>query len=129
MAFLRQIGMGFGLLISATLANLAYHFWYPAALPWSVLPLFVYTFGMSLVAPGATLLALDLFPHLRGTVASCQSFATTLLGAIVAGLVAPYLSQSPLYLALGQTVFSVSALVLWLTAHNYRSMLLRHPEQ
>jgi DHA1 family bicyclomycin/chloramphenicol resistance-like MFS transporter len=38
---------------------------------------------------GATLLALDLFPHIRGTVASCQSFAVTLLGAIVAGVIAP----------------------------------------
>lgn len=128
MAFSRQIGIGFGVLISATLANLAYHFWCLPALPWSVLPLFVYTCGMSLVAPGATLLALDLFPHIRGTVASCQSFATTLMGALVAGVVAPVLSQSVFRLAAGQTAFSVSALVLWLTAHNYRSMLLRHPD-
>lgn len=66
MAFSRQIGIGFGLLMSATLVNLAYHFRCPPVLPWSVLPLFVYTFGMSMVAPGATLLALDLFPHIRG---------------------------------------------------------------
>jgi len=101
----------------------------PPALPWSVAPMFFYTFGMSVVAPGATLLALDLFPHIRGTVASCQSFATTLLGALVAGVIAPFLSHSVLWLAAGQMAFSASALVLWLTSRYYRSMLLRHPGQ
>ena len=74
----------------------------PPALPWTVLPMFFYTFGMSIIAPGATLLALDLFPHIRGTVASCQSFVTTLMGALVAGVIAPALSHSVLALALGQ---------------------------
>ena len=127
MSFARQIGIGFCFLLTASAFNLGYHLLFPPSLPWSVLPMFVYTFGMSLVAPGATLLALDLFPHIRGTVASCQSFATTLLGAVVAGLIAPLLAHSVLYLAAGQMVFSTSALVLWLTSRFYRSMLLRHP--
>jgi DHA1 family bicyclomycin/chloramphenicol resistance-like MFS transporter len=88
-----------------------------------------YTFGMSVVAPGATLLALDLFPHIRGTVASCQSFAVTLLGAIVAGVIAPVLSHSALWLAAGQTVFSASALALWLTSRYYRSILTRYQDR
>ena len=127
MSFARQIGIGFCFLLTASAFNLGYHLLFPPSLPWSVAPMFVYTFGMSLVAPGATLLALDLFPHIRGTVASCQSFATTLLGAVVAGLIAPLLAHSVLYLAAGQMVFSTSALVLWLTSRFYRSMLLRHP--
>lgn len=126
-SFSRQIGYGFCALLAAALFNVVYHFWLPPALPWSVAPMFVYTFGMSLVAPGATLLALDLFPAIRGTVASCQSFASTLLAALVAGVIAPFLAQSVLWLALGQLFFSVSALVLWLTSRYYRSMLLRHP--
>ncbi|MFA9217437.1 MAG: multidrug effflux MFS transporter [Sphingomonadaceae bacterium] len=127
MAFSRQIGIGFACMLVASSVNLLYHCWLPPALPWSVAPLFLYTFGMSVVAPAATLLALDLFPHIRGTVASCQSFATTLLGALVAGVIAPFLSHSVLWLAAGQMAFSVSALVLWLTSRYYRSMLLRGP--
>jgi len=127
MAFSRQIGIGFCFLITASVANLLYHLWLPPALPWTVLPLFFYTFGMSVVAPAATLLALDLFPHIRGTVASCQSFGTTLLGAIVAGVIAPSLSHSVLLLAAGQVGFCTLALVLWLTSRYYRFMLLRHP--
>ena len=115
-----QIKTGFCFLIGAGAANVAYHLWFPPALPWSVAPLFFYTFGMSMVAPGATLLALDLFPHIRGTVASCQSFATTLLGALVAGVIAPFLSRSVLWLALGQFSFTLVALVLWLLSRAYR---------
>jgi len=126
MTFSRQIGIGFCFLLSASVLNLIYHAFLPPALPWTVLPMLFYTFGMSVVAPGATLLALDLFPHIRGTVASCQSFAVTLLGAIVAGVIAPVLSHSALWLAAGQTAFSASALALWLTSRHYRSILSRY---
>jgi DHA1 family bicyclomycin/chloramphenicol resistance-like MFS transporter len=127
MTFSRQIGIGFCFLIAAPVVNVLYHLWLPPALPWSVAPLLFYNFGMSVVAPAATLLAMDLFPHIRGTVASCQSFALTLLGALVAGVIAPFLSHSVLWLAAGQLAFSASALVLWLTSRHYRRMLLRHP--
>jgi DHA1 family bicyclomycin/chloramphenicol resistance-like MFS transporter len=127
MPFARQIGIGFCFLLSASTVNLLYHSFLPPALPWTVLPMLFYTFGMSMVAPGATLLALDLFPHIRGTVASVQSFAVTLLGAIVAGVIAPFLSHSALWLAAGQMAFSASALALWLTSRHYRRMLARYP--
>ena len=125
MTFARQIGIGFGFLLAAALANVLYHSFFKPALPWTVAPLFVYTFGMSIIAPGATLLALDLFPHIRGTVASCQSFAVTLLGALVAGVIAPFLSHSVLWLAYGQLAFSLAALVLWVGSRVYRRALLR----
>jgi DHA1 family bicyclomycin/chloramphenicol resistance-like MFS transporter len=121
--FARQIGIGFGFLLAAALANVLYHSLMPAALPWTVAPLFFYAFGMSIIAPGATLLALDLFPHIRGTVASCQSFAVTLLGALVAGVIAPFLSHSVLWLAYGQLFFSITALAFWLMSRVYKRAL------
>ena len=121
--FARQIGIGFCFLMSAASVNVLYHIAVAPAVPWSVLPMFFYTFGMALVAPGATLLTLDLFPHIRGTVASCQSFALTLLGALVAGVIAPFLSHSVLWLALGQLGFVLAALALWLSSRLYRRML------
>ena len=125
MSFARQIGIGFCFLLAASAANVTYHAFFAPALPWSVAPMFFYTFGMSMVAPGATLLALDLFPHIRGTVASCQSFYVTLLGAVVAGVIAPFLSHSVLWLAIGQCAFAVGALGLWLTSRLVRSKLTR----
>ncbi|WP_426103772.1 multidrug effflux MFS transporter [Massilia sp. TSP1-1-2] len=125
--YARQIGIGFGFLLFACAVNVLYHSLFPPALPWSVAPMFIYTFGMSVIAPGATLLTLDLFPHIRGTVASCQSFALTLLGALVAGVIAPFLSHSVLWLAIGQACFALLALALWIASRLYRRSLARNP--
>jgi MFS transporter, DHA1 family, multidrug resistance protein len=125
MTFARQIGIGFAFMLAAVSFNVGYHLLLPPALPWTVLPMFFFTFGSSLIAPGATLLALDLFPHIRGTVASCQSFVSTLLGAIVAGVISPALSHSVLALALGQAGFALAALACWLVSRFYRRALVR----
>ena len=111
--------IGYTLLIGAALANVVYHLFLPPALPWSVMPLFFYTLGMSLIAPTLTLLVIDLFPHIRGTVASCQSFTQTMLGAAVSGLIAPFLMHSVLWLAAGQLAFAVIGLGLWLGGRHY----------
>lgn len=121
--FGRQVALGFCFMLSAAGANVLYHVFMPPAVPWSVAPMFFYTFGSSLMAPAVTLLALDMFPHIRGTVASCQSFAVTLLGAVVAGVIAPFLSHSVLWLASGQLAFAVFSLVLWTASRHYRRRL------
>ena len=109
----KQIRIGFTLLITAGVLNVGYHLFFPAALPWTVAPLFLYTMGMSMVAPGLTLLVLELFPRIRGTVASCQSFTMTMLSAVVAGVVSPILNHSMLALAAGQFAFALAGLLLW----------------
>lgn len=121
----RMMLVGYTLLIGAGVANVAYHAFFPPAIPWSVLPLFFYTFGMSLIAPVITLLIIDLFPKIRGTVASCQSFTQTMLSAGVAGIAAPFLLHSVLWLAIGQLAFGLIGLALWLSAryYHYRYMV------
>lgn len=109
----RQMALGFISLVGASAANVLYHAIFPPAIPWSVIPLFFYTWGMSVVTPGMTLMVLDLFPDIRGVVASCQSFLQTMLSALVAGLVAPWLSQKVLWLALGQLGLALIAMLLW----------------
>ena len=110
----RHVGFGFCFLIGAGLFNVIYHAYFPPALPWSVLPLLFYGFGLSVVAPVVTLLVMDLFPHMRGLVSSCQSFTQTMLGALTAGVLAPALSHTVLWLAAGQLGCAVIALVLWM---------------
>jgi DHA1 family bicyclomycin/chloramphenicol resistance-like MFS transporter len=123
----QQARIGFGLLLGAALFNVVYHLFMPPALPWSVLPLFFYTFGMSMVAPGATLLVMDLFPAIRGIAASCQSCAMTVLASAVSGLLAPLLWDSVLYLAAGQLALTGIALCLWIRAGVVRRRLAGAP--
>jgi len=120
MTFSRQIRIGYVLMLAAVTFTVAYHSVFPPALPWTVLPMFFYNFGSSIINPSATLLALDLFPHIRGTVASCQSFVTTLMGALVAGIIAPALTHSVLAMAIGQAAFALASLACWMTSRHYR---------
>jgi DHA1 family bicyclomycin/chloramphenicol resistance-like MFS transporter len=120
MTFSRQIGIGYAFMLAAVAGSVTYHAVLPPALPWTVLPMFFYNFGSSIINPSATLLALDLFPHIRGTVASCQSFVTTLMGALVAGIIAPALTHSVLAMALGQAAFALASLACWMTSRQYR---------
>jgi DHA1 family bicyclomycin/chloramphenicol resistance-like MFS transporter len=126
MSFARQIAIGYALMLAAVAGSVTYHSLLPPALPWTVLPMFFYNFGSSIINPCATLLTLDLFPHIRGTVASCQSFMTTLMGALVAGIIVPALSHSVLAMALGQAGFALASLACWMTSRHYRRVQARN---
>lgn len=110
----RIVAYAWWLLFSATVINLAYNLMATPSWPWAVLPLTVYSTGMSLSMPSITLLALDLFPQHRGLVSSMQGFVQTFLNAIVAGAISPWLSASPLNLALGMAFFMLSGRFMWL---------------
>lgn len=112
----RQIVAGYAILVAATIANTAYHAVMAPALPWSVSPIFFYGFGMSLAAPGLTLMVLDLFPKTRGVAASMQAFTMVMLAAVVTALLAPALEHSMLWLALGQMALALAGLAAWAPA-------------
>jgi len=116
-----HVAFGFCFIICASVANVIYHAFLPPALPWSVLPLFFYAFGFSAVMPVITLMVMDLFPSIRGMVASCQSFTQTMLGAVVAGVGAPALSHNVVWLAAGQLGCAVIALALWTIGGAYHT--------
>ncbi len=102
------------LMVSAAVINLAVASLLPPAVPWSVLPLFIYTTGMSLAMPTLTLIALDFFPEKRGLAASCQTFIQSTGNALMAGLLAPLLWHTPLTLALSLCGFLAAGLfLLW----------------
>ncbi len=97
----RTIALGYLVMSVAALINLGINLALPPALPWSVLPLFVYTLGMALAMPSLTILALDPFPEQRGLAASCQTFFQSGFNSLAAALIAPALWGSTLTLALG----------------------------
>lgn len=102
------------LLFAAAALNLIHSLAFTPSLPWAVLPITLYSTGMSLAMPSITLLALDLFPLNRGLVASLQGFTQTLLNALVAGVISPLLSFSTVTLAAGMLAFLILGRMVWM---------------
>ncbi|MGK5077075.1 multidrug effflux MFS transporter [Janthinobacterium sp. HLX7-2] len=104
-----------GMLAMATTSalNIAYNHWFSASIPWAIVPVMLYTFGMSLALPGMTMATLDIFPQMRGLAASLQNFVQMLLFALVSGFIAPLLFDSAFKLALGQASAVVLAGLFW----------------
>lgn len=96
----RLVRTGYLLMAGAAVINLGYNLPFPAQVPWAVLPLGIYTLGLSLASPSITVMALNVFPAMRGLAASLQAFVQTFLFALVAALVAPLVGGSALRLAL-----------------------------
>ena len=66
-------------------------------LPWAVLPIFLGGMGMALIFPIPALAVLDMYPHQRGLASSLQAFVQLMISTVVAGVVSPLLSASPLH--------------------------------
>lgn len=114
----KTIGLGYILMVSAATLNLSLNLALPPGLPWSVLPIFFYTLGMSLAMPSLTLLALDPFPEQRGLAASCQTFFQSGANSLAAGLIVPLLWGSTLTLSLGMAgLMSLGALAAFAHRH------------
>jgi len=116
----RTVRIAYSVMFAAAALNLSYNLLFPPALPWTVLPIMIYTVGMALAMPTVTLITLELFPHNRGMAASLQGFGQGMLSGMVAGLVSPLLAHSGLALACGMAAGPVLGLLCW-------TRYLRHP--
>jgi DHA1 family bicyclomycin/chloramphenicol resistance-like MFS transporter len=103
--------LGFGIMLLACVLNVGYTAWAGAAVavPWAVLPLMVYTFGLAVAMPAIQVGALGLFPDNRGLASSMLSFIQMMAFALVSGLVAPLLFGSAFKLACGVAVGLVAS--------------------
>lgn len=97
----RTIALGYIVMGCAAAINLTLNLAMPPGLPWSVMPIFGYTLGMSLAMPSLSLFALDPFPAQRGLAASCQTFFQSGFNGLTAALIAPALWSSTLTLSFG----------------------------
>jgi len=110
----RLATIGFLVSLGGGAANLALML-IPSArtLPWAVLFLPVYTFGVAMAFPILTLAMLDLFPASRGAAASVQSFVALVSNAVIAGAVAPAVAFSLPALAATSLGLTVIGYLLW----------------
>ena len=110
---LRMKWIGFGTMLAAAVLNIGYNAFFPAAIPWAVLPLAIYTFGLAVAMPAIQMSALGLFPDNRGLASSMLGFIQMMSFALVSGLVAPLLFDSAFKLACGVGVGLLLSFGAW----------------
>lgn len=117
----RIIRTGLGIMGLGALLNLAYALSFSASVPWAVLPILVYSFGLAFARPGMNVITLGVFPEMRGLAAAVQSFLQTLIFALIAGVIAPLLFGSAAKLAAGVAVGVVLSIACWTSARLERA--------
>ncbi|MDO4637678.1 MAG: multidrug effflux MFS transporter [Lautropia sp.] len=116
----RLIFAGFCLMLLATTGSLLYTSLYQPRVPWAVIPLGVYTMGMTVAIPGMTVEVLSLFPSMRGLAASLQSFIQMGIFALVSAFVAPHIFHSAQAMAITHFAALACAALMWLLSTRNR---------
>jgi len=108
------LNIGSAIMLGAALLN-ALIAWrmVPARVPWAVLPIGIAGIGINFIAPTLNLLVIDRFPQFRGSASSVQACMSLTFCAVLAGLVAPWLSDNALQLALASLLLYVLGFVSW----------------
>jgi len=109
----RCVAIGYAAMGAAAGANLAGSLLSHPAIPWAVIPIAVYTFGMSVAQPSITIMILDLFPRRRGLAASLQGFVSSTGNALVAGAFATVVQHDARLLALGMASLVLGGFACW----------------
>ena len=109
----RMKWLGFAIMGLGAGAGVVYNALFVAQVPWAVLPLMVFTFGLAVAMPAIQMSAFALFPDNRGLSSSMLSFIQMISFAIVSGLVAPLLFGSAFKLACGMLGGLVLSFVCW----------------
>jgi len=119
------MGAGYTIIASAAMVGLLVAWLVvPARVPWAVLPITFAAIGINLISPTLNLLVLDLFPRHRGAASSVQGFITLSFNALLAGLLAPWLADSAMHLAVASACLYGGGLVAW---RWYRAIAKRAP--
>lgn len=105
---------GYGIMAAASALSIAYNYAFAAEVPWAVLPLFIYAFGLALITPAISIIGMSYFPDNRGLASSLQSFTQMFMFAMVSGFVAPILFESAFKLACGVATGLCLSFVCWL---------------
>jgi DHA1 family bicyclomycin/chloramphenicol resistance-like MFS transporter len=110
----RQIGIGFTIMFTIAVINLALNALFTAQAWWAIPPIGIFSFGWALMVPVVTLMVLDQAPLRRGMASSLQACIGSVANAFVAGVVSPLVMHSTLHLALASLLMSCIGIVAWI---------------
>lgn len=111
----QTVRIGYTIMFTAAAFNLAYSTLAEPGVPWSVLPVMLYTTGMALAMPSVTLLALELFPHNRGMTSSLQGATQAGLNGLLAAALSPLVSLADHTMAFAMTGALLLGVTCWIT--------------
>ncbi len=109
-----QIRHGFLIMVIVSIVNLALNLLFTPEAWWALIPLGIYAFGWALMVPVVTLMVLDLIPERRGMASSFQACIGSLANAIVAGVIAPLVMHSTVWLAVASLLMMSVGVVAWI---------------
>ena len=109
----RLLWIGYGMMAVGSIINVGYNALFAASVPWAVLPLAIFTFGLAVAMPAIQIAAMGLFPNNRGLAASMVGFIQMMSFALVSGLVAPLLFGSAFKLASGAAIGVALSFLMW----------------
>jgi MFS transporter, DHA1 family, multidrug resistance protein len=115
----RLVSVGFLVMSLGAMVNVLVNLLPPLRVPWSVLPLTVYTFGFALMAPVATIQSLDLFPTRKGLASSLQGFAHIIVFALISSIGARFVFRSGINHAYGLAIMMLASC---LSYYGYRRL-------
>jgi DHA1 family bicyclomycin/chloramphenicol resistance-like MFS transporter len=110
----RQIRHGFTIMIAVSLLNLALNLVFTPQAWWALPPIAIFAFGWALMVPVVTLMVLDLVPERRGMASSFQAFIGSLANGFVAGVIAPLVMHSTVWLAVASLLMMSVGVFAWL---------------
>ncbi|HEY8900311.1 MAG TPA: multidrug effflux MFS transporter [Chthoniobacterales bacterium] len=103
----------FAIMFISAAANLILCATTEARIPWAIVPMIGYSFGAAAATPAMTVMALEMFPKMRGLAASFQTFIFMMLFTLGSGLIAPLLYGSAFKFAVAMAAGAVASLVCW----------------
>ena len=115
----RMIALGFGFMGLGSAINLAVNLFLAPRIPWAVMPLSIYTFGIALVMPVLTVKSLDLVPQRRGLASSLQGFSHVFVFALISWGAPPLVYRSGPRHALGLTMLMLLSGLCYLGARRF----------
>lgn len=116
---------GYSIMGIAVASNIAFSLFLPPLVPWVILPVMLYTIGMSMAMPSITILTLDRFPATRGMVSSLQGFVQTMVMTLASGLLSPLVAGSGVGMAVGMLMFLSFGYIAWFLYEKFEGELVR----
>ena len=110
----RQIRRGFRIMVAVSVVNVAANALFPVHAWWALPLISLFSLGWAVMVPVVTLMVLDLHPERRGMASSMQSCIAAAANAVVAGVLAPLVMHSTLWLAVASMALMCVGLVAWM---------------